>query len=132
MPLKYKVVSSKNSIGGEASPKLYYPRLVGRSQIKTRDLAKQLSGRTSFSQADVIGLLAGLAEIVPQLLADGYSVSFEGLGIFSLQARVSGNPDPEKVSVKNIQSFNIAFRADKEAKKALRGVKAVKQTGEKM
>ncbi|HEY9116117.1 MAG TPA: hypothetical protein VIN10_15575, partial [Bacteroidales bacterium] len=58
--------------------------------------------------------------LIPELLAEGYTLKLNELGTFRLHARVHTSDAPEKVSVKNIKELRLAFRADNGLKKELK------------
>lgn len=119
MAVSYKVVSKRpGGIAGDRPPK-YFPMVTGRSLMKTRGLAEEISRRTSFSKADVIGMIETLVQMVPELLQDGHSVQLEGFGTFSLHVSGKGKEHPDKVTKRDITEVRMAFLPSKEIKNQL-------------
>lgn len=58
-----------------------FPRLVNGQVVDTERIAEIVERRTSFTKGDVKGLLAELAEIVEETIAEGNTVKIDGLGV---------------------------------------------------
>ncbi len=125
MALKYKVVSTFSPGEGKEGKQLWFPKLTGSSQINLREIAKILQKRSTASESDVYLIVKGLVDLIPELLADGYTVKLDELGTFRLHAKVSTSSSPESVSAKNINNLRLSFRPDKYIKDELRDIKIV-------
>lgn len=100
--------------------KVLYPRLVLSGQIDTEYIAKMLAHDTSFTTADVIGLLQGLADQLSSHMSYGRSVKLDGIGIFtpslSLREGKERETGEEKDTRRNAQSImvgGVSFRPEK-------------------
>lgn len=82
-------------------------------------VSKEIAARSTFTRADIAGVLESFSSLIPELLADGYNVKLDGLGSFSLHVSGKGQEDPEKVSSKDITKVKMAFLPSKRIKKAL-------------
>lgn len=128
MALKYKVVSTYRPGEGKDGKQLWFPRITGSSQINLREIAKILHKRSTASESDVYLIVKGLVDLIPELLADGYTVKLDELGTFRLHAKVSTSDSPKLVSVKNINQLRISFRPDNYIKDELRNIEIVAET----
>lgn len=126
MALKYKVVSTYKPGEGKLGKQLWFPKITGSSQIDLRQIAKLLQIRSSASGADVYLIVKGLVDLIPELLADGYTVKLNELGTFRLHAKVDTHNTPEAVTAKNIKQLRLSFRPDNQVKQALHGIKIIK------
>jgi len=125
MALKYKVVSTFSPGEGKEGKQLWFPKITGSSQINLREIAKILHKRSTASESDVYLIVKGLVDLIPELLANGYTVKLDELGTFRLHAKVSTSGSPESVSVKNINKLRLSFRPDNLIKDGFQGIKIV-------
>jgi predicted histone-like DNA-binding protein len=123
MTLKYKVVSTFSPGEGKEGKQIWFPKITGSSQINLSEIAKILHKRSTASESDVYLIVKGLVDLIPELLADGYTVKLDELGIFRLHAKVTTSDSPESVSVRNINKLRLSFRPDNAIKSELKGVK---------
>ncbi len=91
---------------------LYYPEavVVGK-QISTRQLAAALSDRCTVTLADTLAVLSELGTVMGNYLAQGRSVSLDGLGSFryTINAAKNGVETSDDVSAKQIKSVRVRF-----------------------
>ena len=83
--------------------------------LSTRGLANHMVEHGMTSKSDVLAMLAKLSECIPELVAQGYSVKLDGIGIFyPIIANAKGGADSvEDFSVtKNIAGVRFRFRPD--------------------
>ncbi|HZL11638.1 MAG TPA: HU family DNA-binding protein [Prolixibacteraceae bacterium] len=125
MALKYKVVSTFSPGEGKEGKQLWFPKITGSSPINLREIAKILHKRSTASESDVYLIVKGLVDLIPELLANGYTVKLDELGTFRLHAKVSTSGSPESVSVKNINKLRLSFRPDNFIKDGFKGIKIV-------
>jgi predicted histone-like DNA-binding protein len=125
MALKYKIVSTFSPGEGKEGKQLWFPKITGSSQINLREIAKILHKRSTASESDVYLIVKGLVDLIPELLANGYTVKLDELGTFRLHAKVSTSGSPESVSVKNINKLRLSFRPDNFIKDGFQGIKIV-------
>jgi len=125
MALQYKIVSTFKPGSGKAGEKLWFPKITGSTQINLREIAKMLHKRSTASESDVYLIVKGLVDLIPELLADGYTVKLDELGTFRLHAKVNTTSAPETVSAKNITKLRLSFRPDNYIKDGFRGIKIV-------
>ena len=71
--------------------------------LSTRGLANHMIEHGMTSKADVLAMLAKLSECIPELVAQGYSVKLDGIGIFyPVIANVKGGAETPA-------DFNVAL-----------------------
>ena len=129
MAIKYKVVSKKpGGLAGEKEPR-YYPVLTDREMADLEYVCERISERSTFSGADVVGVVQSFIELVPELLLSGKSVKMDGFGIFSVHASGEGKDSPEQVSSRDITKLKLSFLPDKRIKRKLGGAKFEKVDG---
>ena len=118
--IKYKVKQKRNGINNK---ELYYASPVLSGQISTRQIAKDLAGRSSLTPADIRATLIGLVEVMETYLYSGFSVKLDDLGVFSLSVTSDGYAMPEECMPHRVRAGKICFRADPQMKKNLKHVK---------
>ena len=83
--------------------------------LSTRGLANHMVEHGMTNKADVLAMLAKLSECIPELVAQGYSVKVEGLGVFSafIANQKGGAPDPSKFNIQeHVKGVRFRFRPD--------------------
>lgn len=119
MAITYKVVSKRpGGIAGENTPR-YYPILTGRETVDLKAICNSISKRSTFSTADVMGVVQSFIELVPEILLEGNNVKMDGFGTFSVHASGKGKGQPEEVSARDISKLKVSFLPDKQIKKKL-------------
>ena len=100
--------------------RVLYPRLVMGERIDTISIAKALADTTTFSVAEVIGLLQGLADRMSFFMALGRSVKLDGVGTFTPalalregKERETAEKGCEKRNAQSIVIGDIHFRPEK-------------------
>ncbi len=120
MAVWYKVVSKRpGGIAGN-SPTKYYPAVTNRTMIDSRGMAEEISKRTNFSTADVMGMIETLTQLVPAMLQQGKNIRLDDFGTFSLHVSGVGKDQPEKVTKKDITKVKMAFLPSKYIKSKLK------------
>lgn len=126
MAVSYKVVSKRpGGMAGAQQPK-YYPALTKRQTMNSRKLAQEISAATSFTTADVMGMIEVLVHLLPHFLKEGNNVRLDNFGTFSLHVSGVGQEDPKKVTSRDISGIKMAFLPSKEVKKKLSTTQFVK------
>ena len=114
------IILEKHNPQKPAEPKKYYAQAKSRGSLDLREMARILSQRSTVSMADVVAVLEGLIELVPEKLQEGYLVKLGEFGTFRLGFSSRGEASPEKVNPKFISKTRINFRPGKEIRTLLR------------
>ena len=105
---------------------LLYPRMVIRDSCGTDELAEYISAHTSFSRAEVKGVIEllghGMARTMAQgRSAQGRSVRIDGVGLFTPSLAIKEGKEREepdgsgtKRNAANIRVGDVRFRADRQ------------------
>ena len=83
--------------------------------LSTRGLANHMVEHGMTNKADVLAMLAKLSECIPELVAQGYSVKLDGIGIFyPVIANEKGGADnPCEFSIaENVKGVRFRFKPD--------------------
>ena len=83
--------------------------------LSTRGLANHMAEHGMTNKADVLAMLAKLSECIPELVAQGYSVKLDGIGVFYpvIANRKGGAANPGEFSVAdNVQGVRFRFKPD--------------------
>ncbi|MFC0875563.1 HU family DNA-binding protein [Saccharicrinis sp. FJH2] len=126
MALRYKIVSTNVLENGQKGRRIWFPKLTGSQQMNLNQIAKELQKRTTASGADVYLVIKGLVDLIPVLLADGYTLKLDELGTFRLHAKVEPSDYEDAVTVRNIKELHLKFRADNALKTELKKIKVLK------
>lgn len=59
-----------------------FPKLLSNGIVDIDGIAEMIERRTSFTHGDVVGVLADIAAVVSEAIADGKTVKIDGLGTF--------------------------------------------------
>ncbi|MFV0599742.1 MAG: HU family DNA-binding protein [Bacteroidales bacterium] len=104
----------------------FYPNSVAVGLYTTEDMARDISEASSFTEADMIGALRGMSDIIITKLKLGYNVKLDGVGIFSLSLTSEGFNTAEECKPNRIKVRKITFKADRKLKKEMIGLKFYK------
>lgn len=118
MSIFYKVIAKLNPSNRAAAPK-YYASINSVGKRNNRFIAKQIAVRSSLNEMDVLSVIEGFLQIVPETLADGYKVDLGEFGTFGLTAKSKGAEKEEEFNATMIESTKVNFRPGKLFKKAL-------------
>ena len=83
--------------------------------LSTRGLAQHMIEHGMTNKADVLAMLAKLSECIPELVAQGYSVKLDGIGIFyPTISNVKGGAETvsDFTVAQNIQGVRFRFKPD--------------------
>jgi predicted histone-like DNA-binding protein len=120
MSIKYRIVKQATpGVKGGGQYK-YYARACGRSKINMEGLAERLVQRSSLSRGDIVSTLAGLVDLIPELLLQNNTIELDELGIFSLNLKSEGTEEPQTDGYRQIKGVEISFRPSPKIKQAIR------------
>jgi predicted histone-like DNA-binding protein len=119
MGLRYTIIrQAEPGIKGGGSYK-YYVRACGRQRKTLEDLTYILQKRTSLCRSDIVSVMIGLSDLIPELLMDNCTVELGELGTFSLHMQSEGVSNPEEATYRKVKELKIQFRPGKRLKKAI-------------
>lgn len=98
-----------------------YPKLISTGEVGLDELAETIQSATTFTRADIAGLLAALSDAVARAAAQGMTVRLPGLGLIT---PVLGLVDKDKrkawttegdriATTRNVRLKALNFRADR-------------------
>ena len=125
MPVLYKITPVKGGLNPEKKTR-YIAFPCKRQKADVRMIARMIAERSSLSSGNALSALNSLAEIVPNLLAENYTVHLPPLGIFSLSFSSESYENEEDVNFRSVKKVKMKFRADKEIIKKLKNVEVRK------
>lgn len=101
--------------------KVLYPRIVLSQRVDTAYIAKILSQSTTFTVAEIIGLLHGVADQMASQMSMGRPVKLDGIGTFTPslalhkdKERETGEEGSVKRNAQSIRIGGINFRPEKQ------------------
>lgn len=109
------------NLNGKGEDKSYY-RILKRGNVSNTELLEHICdvGGSSLSRGTVTHVLTAVAEEMARQLADGYSVTIDGIGTFSASIGVKEGKeqdtihgDETKRNAKSLEVKNVSFRSDK-------------------
>ncbi len=118
MSINFKVIPRKNPSNREAAPK-YYASINSKGKRNNRYIAKQIAERSSLNQMDVLSVIEGFLQIIPETLADGYKVDLGEFGTMGLTAKSNACETEEAFNSTMIEGTKVNFRPGKLFKKEL-------------
>ena len=125
MTVLYQVSPVKSHLNEDGQTK-YLARASKRKFADLVMISRMMSKRSTLNAADITAGLTSLAEIVPELLLDNYTVHLPPLGIFSLSIKSEVLNTPEEVNRSSIKEVKIQFLPDKAIVNELKGVELEK------
>ncbi|SEG24096.1 HU family DNA-binding protein [Parabacteroides chinchillae] len=100
-----------------------YAKVVGCKSVGTDRLAQEISANSSFSSADVKGILSALSERLIFHLKYGENVELEGIGHFGVTLKCpKGVVNPKQIRAESIAFNNVSFRCSKQLKNKLKAL----------
>lgn len=121
MSANYRLVRNPNprpEASGELQP--LHPRLVSNGTIHTNDLIAKASARSSFSSADMKGVLQLFHEMIADYLMSGYNVELEGIGTFSISLKSRPTMDKKEIRAESIHFKDVKYRSSKKLRDCLK------------
>ncbi len=117
----------KNPKGKEEESELtLHPRIVSKGTIDSKRIARDLTHATTFTEGDVIGLLAALENNIADYLKEGYEVKLGDMGYFSLRLKSRPVKNPKEIRAASVSIDNINFRANTIFKRNVKGAELIR------
>ena len=93
----------------DRSSKLYY--CVGTSSGVTgiREIARRISQSCTLTTVDIVAVLEGFLQYLPQYLIEGYSVKLSDFGILKLSLKSQGHLKAADCSTDDIMQVRVRF-----------------------
>ncbi len=126
MAVRYHVIERHNPRDLEA-PRKFYPMLKTSGRTRTRQLAAEMSERSTVSIGDMLVTLEGMLSTIPKELANGNIVDLGDFGTFKLQVKTEGASSVDEITSKHIHHISVRFTPGQAFKDALGKVEFVKE-----
>lgn len=120
--MKYRLVQKGNPGDPEAEKK-WYANPVKAGTTTQKNLATQISGRSSLTAGDVSNVIQNLVELLPQELIKGNSVQLGDFGTFRISFSSDGVEKEKDFTVDKIKGVKVLFTPSADFKKVLAGMK---------
>ena len=127
--MKYKLIQRGNP-SNPAAPKKWYASPQTQGTVSLDALATEISGRSSLTRGDVKSVLENLVDLMPQKLADGWSIKLGGLGTFRASFSSSGSDTPEEFNAAQIRGTKVLFTSGKAIKTGLEDISFEREAGD--
>ena len=124
--MKYKLIKRRNPSNPYSYNK-FHAIPVYHSLVDMKEIAKEISERSSLSSGDVFNVLQNLTDILPRYLTDGKRIQLGDLGIFRLLFSSEGVDNKDDFKLSKIRGIKINFSAGKEIKKQIKNIRFEKE-----
>lgn len=124
--MKYKLIQ-KGKPGDPDAPKKWYATPIKNGTITQKNLAQQISGRSSLTSGDVNNVIQNLLELLPQELIKGNSVQLGDFGTFRLSFSSDGVDTEKDFTKDKIKGVKILFTPSNDFKKTLSDMRLEKE-----
>ncbi|MDR2003367.1 MAG: HU family DNA-binding protein [Prevotella sp.] len=101
----------------------YHARPVTFSTVTTDSIVEIIHSRCALSRGDIQNALIGLSEVLGEQLRKGYRIHLEGIGYFQITLTCPKTKDPKDTRANYVKFKSVKFRADKNLKGNLIGLK---------
>ena len=115
--MKVKLVVRTNP-RKQGDPGKWYANPVNAGKKTLRDIAKDISGRSSLTRGDIENVLTNFMECLPSYLRDGFSVQLGEFGTMRLTLSSTGAADEKSFKTETIKP-RVTFTPGVELKAAL-------------
>lgn len=120
MPAKYYLKENPGSRENDEKQPLH-PRLLHHGTISTESLIKEIAEESTYTEADLEGMIAAISRKMCKHLSEGYRVELGQLGYFS--AKLTARPVTDQKEIRSYSVFfdNVNFRASRWFRKNIGG-----------
>lgn len=115
----YDLYENPIAPGSNKKPRLH-ARIVTKGTVGTDKLAEEIHERCTLTPGDIKAVLTSLSAIMIEKLEEGERIHIEGFGFLQMTVTCAPVKPGEKVRAESIRFKSVAFRPDKELKKALK------------
>ncbi|MBP3516830.1 MAG: DNA-binding protein [Parabacteroides sp.] len=119
MSVEYKLVR-RPGMGKTDVKQPLYPCFAPWRTVRLDDLAKMAQGRSSFSSADIKGMLQLLQDLIVDALKFGQCIELEGIGTFGISLKSRPVLEEKEIRAESIRFQDVTFRSAKELRDRLR------------
>ena len=106
----------------------YHARLVVERTFTNKDIAEEISNRSTIRKAEALAVLDEMADFFLQKLGEGHAVKLAGIGTFRIRAKSPAVRSKKEVRAESIKFDGVVFRAEKKLTKRLEATKFQKVT----
>ena len=121
MAMQFKPVKRFNPFK-PGDPEKYYSIPVYKETVSLREIAKEISLKTSLSVPDSFAFLEALTQILPNYLTEGHIVKLGEFGTFRISFKSESAKTPESFSSSKIKGFKFLFKPGKEMTNRLKEI----------
>lgn len=114
--MKIKLVEKSNPT--KKDEKKWYANAVNAGTKTMRDIAHDISGRSSLTRGDIENVLSNFVDELPKYLKDGFSIQLGELGTMRLSLSSDGAATPDKFNTGTIKP-KVVFTPGKNIKSAI-------------
>lgn len=97
----------------------YHARLVVDKTYTNKDIAEEISKRSTIRRAEVMAVFDEMADFFRQKLSEGHAVKLDGVGTFRIRAKSPAVRSKKEVRAESIKFGGVVFRAEKNLMKRL-------------
>lgn len=121
MVANYKLVRNPNP-NPEKTGEIFslHPRVISNGTIRTDEFIESAKSRSSFSPADMKGILRLFQDVLVDYLKGGYNVDLEGIGTFSVSLKSRAVTQKKQIRSESIHFKDIKFRSSKDFRERLK------------
>ena len=127
MSYSYKVSKRKFKTKDGIEHTKYYACAKRGKLVSSKELAQEISERSSLTQGDVYGSLSALSDVIKNHLLLGNSIKLDGIGTISLSITSEPSDEEDKVNARTLKVGKICFKADRELNEDVKNVSFVKE-----
>ena len=106
----------------------YHARLVVERTFTNKDIAEEISKRSTIRRAEAMAVLDEMADFFLQKLGEGHAVKLAGIGTFRIRGKSPAVRSKKEVRAESIKFDGVVFRAEKKLTKRLEATKFQKVT----
>ncbi|MDR2407251.1 MAG: HU family DNA-binding protein [Bacteroidales bacterium] len=119
--MKYRVIERGNPLK-PAEPKKKYASSVNTGKFTVKQLAKEISGRSSLTRGDVENVLNNFIDELPTFLKLGLSVKLGEFGTLRLNLVSEGVEADKEFTADKIKGAKVIFTPSVELKESLKDI----------
>lgn len=128
MAAEYALFKNPPRQGSNEEPQLH-ARIVPGRVIRLDRIAKEISSFSSFSSADIKGLLQAFSDQLVEHLEAGDEIDLEGFGHFNISLSCPKISRPEEVRAEDIRFKSVNFRCSKKITSRLETMSVKRKEG---